>query len=175
MEGMMTTMRPRSRLLTLLFALLLVPALLVACAEDEGDGDDAGLDTGDPVATAENGEDGDNGEDENGGGSEIDVEMVDIDYSTEQIEATAAEPLTINFENTGALVHDFTIDEGPFTEISSEGGTDESGGEWAIHYALDPGNSGSLTFTTTEAGEYTFYCTVPGHREAGMEGTLTVE
>lgn len=29
--------------------------------------------------------------------------------------------------------------------------------------------------TTLKAGTYTFYCTVPGHREGGMEGTLTVK
>ena len=34
-------------------------------------------------------------------------------------------------------------------------------------------DDGSGEFTILPAGEYAFYCTVPGHREAGMEGTLT--
>jgi plastocyanin len=36
-------------------------------------------------------------------------------------------------------------------------------------------NGGTSTVTATlEAGEYTFYCSVPGHEAGGMTGTLTV-
>ena len=49
------------------------------------------------------------------------------------------------------------------------------GDEADIDVVLQPGESGTLSFTPTEAGEYEFYCTVIGHREAGMVGTLTVE
>jgi plastocyanin/predicted small secreted protein len=35
---------------------------------------------------------------------------------------------------------------------------------------------GTSTFTVTlQPGKYTFYCTVPGHEQAGMKGTLTVK
>jgi len=45
----------------------------------------------------------------------------------------------------------------------------------ALHIAADAGTQAIIEFTPEEAGEYTFYCTVEGHRQAGMEGTLVVE
>lgn len=39
--------------------------------------------------------------------------------------------------------------------------------------ACEPGGS-ATTSVDLGAGDFTFFCTVPGHRDAGMEGTLTV-
>lgn len=66
---------------------------------------------------------------------------------------------TITMTNTGFLQHDFTVDELGIHEVT-------------------PGNGDTVTITIpddAEAGEYEFYCSVPGHREAGMFGTLIVE
>ncbi len=58
--------------------------------------------------------------------------------------------------NTGE--HDVTIDE------------------FSVHIHLhDPGDEDSQEFVADQAGTYTFYCSVLGHRAAGMEGSLIVE
>jgi uncharacterized cupredoxin-like copper-binding protein len=83
--------------------------------------------------------------------------MVDLAFQPSSITIPADTETEFEFANTGASLHDFAVDE--------------LGG---VIIALEPGQEGSATITAP-AGTYTFYCSVPGHREAGMEGTLTVE
>ncbi len=79
-------------------------------------------------------------------------------YDTDSLD-TAPGEVTIEFENPSSIPHDVAIEQDDTqiaaTEVIAEG-------------------EDSLT-TDLEAGSYVFYCTVPGHREAGMEGTLEVE
>ena len=44
-----------------------------------------------------------------------------------------------------------------------------------LHVAAEGDEHGELVFEATEAGEYEFYCSVPGHREAGMVGMIIIE
>ena len=67
--------------------------------------------------------------------------------------------VSIVFTNTAPLAHNVTI-ESP------------SGGSLG---AIPAFQGGSKTLTLSlKAGTYKFYCSVPGHRQAGMEGTLTL-
>ena len=46
--------------------------------------------------------------------------------------------------------------------------------ELGIDAEILPGKTAAVDLTGTREGTYTFYCSVPGHREKGMEGTLFV-
>ncbi len=67
---------------------------------------------------------------------------------------------TIEFDNPSSTGHDVVIE-------------DESGGEVAKTEVIT--DSTTTATADLQPGTYTFYCSVPGHREAGMEGTLTVK
>ena len=88
---------------------------------------------------------------------DITIKAQDIKYDTTSISAKVGDTLTITLENDGALEHSFVIDE---LNVKIE--------------HVQPGQKGSATITLKQAGTYTFYCSVPGHRQAGMTGTLTV-
>jgi plastocyanin len=66
----------------------------------------------------------------------------------------------VEFENPQRAIHDLTIE-------------DSDGKQVGQTYVLS--RSWDSTFVNLKPGTYTFYCSVTGHREAGMEGTLTVE
>ncbi len=112
--------------------------------------------------------------------SELSIVATDIVYDAARLEVPAHQPVHLTLVNAGALEHDFSIREIAAEDThASEGEADdhattEDVHDLALHVAAPPGGSGVLEFTPTEAGEYEYYCTVPGHKEAGMVGTLVV-
>jgi uncharacterized cupredoxin-like copper-binding protein len=50
----------------------------------------------------------------------------------------------------------------------------DSAVDYDLHVAVEGGEEGILEFTPTKAGEFDVICTVTGHADAGMVGTLVV-
>ncbi len=110
------------------------------------------------------------------------VNMTSFAYAPDTIEVGAGEVLEIAIQNAEPLLHDFTIDKiDADVHVSYLGGTGQHEHmepeftEADVHFALTEPASGVVHLKVHEPGEYVFYCTVPGHREAGMEGRLIVE
>ncbi len=108
------------------------------------------------------------------------VEMTNFAFTPDILEVNAGDVLEIAIQNVEPVLHDFTIDKiGADVHISYLGGTGEHAHTEAradadVHFALTEPGSGVVHMKINEPGEYVIYCTVPGHREAGMEGTLIV-
>lgn len=82
-----------------------------------------------------------------------------LEYTTKSLTAKAGK-VSIDFTNAAPLAHNLTIET--------------SSGQTVGATPTFQGGSKTLT-VTLKAGTYKFFCTVPGHRQAGMEGTLTVQ
>jgi plastocyanin len=82
-----------------------------------------------------------------------------LKYSTTTL-TTKAGKVSITFTNMAPLSHNLTVASSSGTQL---GATETF-----------QGSSKTLSLNLTP-GVYKFFCTVPGHRAAGMEGTLTVQ
>jgi plastocyanin len=141
-----------------LAVLVLASVALVACGSSS---------SSDSTSSGESGAGAEEPAESAGGGGEAGGSIVkvatpsgtELAYTTKAASAKAGQ-VSIEFENPQELQHDVSIEDSSGkvlgeTELVAQG-----------------------TATTTvnlKPGTYTFFCSVPGHREAGMEGTLTVK
>ena len=89
----------------------------------------------------------------------------------------AGKPVAIVVHNKQAMVHDWTVQKIAVRDlkITSSYRPEPAGNGPGLHLAVPPGGVGKLEFTPIEKGSLAFFCSVPGHRESGMVGTLTVQ
>jgi plastocyanin len=87
------------------------------------------------------------------------ADATQLAYDTTKLDAQAGS-VAIDFQNPSAVQHDVCLES-------------SDGGELGCSEIVAQGAS-TLT-ADVESGSYTFYCSVDGHRDAGMEGTLTVK
>jgi len=166
----------------ILFAMLLAAMALAAC----GGGSDTSGDTSPAAGAAEEVEEGaeeageaaeegaeeageaaEEGKKEAEGGSAGSAGSVDFEadpsgalaFTSDEATAKAGK-VTVDFTNSSPVPHNVAIED--------------SNGETIAETETLAEGSASAT-AELKPGKYTFYCSVPGHRQGGMEGTLTVK
>jgi plastocyanin len=93
-----------------------------------------------------------------GGTVKLSADPTQIAYTTKSLSSKPGQ-VTIDFTNPAPIQHDVAIAQG------------------SKQIAVSKLISQSSTSVAADlaSGKYVFFCTVPGHRQAGMEGTLTVK
>jgi plastocyanin len=131
---------------------LLLASLALVAAGCGGDDDD---DTTSATTTTETGATGATGEGGDTGGATTEISMTE--YSFDPSDPTVASGDSLDVVNDGEIVHNLTVEDTDLATSDLDGGASED-----LTVDLDP-------------GDYEFICTIAGHAEQGMTGTLTVE
>ncbi|MBI2983166.1 MAG: cupredoxin domain-containing protein [Chloroflexi bacterium] len=90
-------------------------------------------------------------------GGTIKLTLTEFKYSSPTIELKADEKATLELKNAGTVEHDF--------KIAVAG----------VEVLIQPGKSATRTIGPLKPGTYEFFCSVPGHKDAGMKGQLVVK
>lgn len=112
--------------------------------------------------------------------TKIELQMSEFAYSPKTVRITAGEPVVLSMKNEGRIEHDFVM-EGidATTAVVQDSGSAAHHAHGAqaaydVHISALPGETSILEITVAEPGTYEFFCSIEGHREAGMVGQLDV-
>ncbi len=142
-------MSPRT-LLTLVLAVLALAALS-ACGKASGDAS----------ATAP-------------GPQVLEITLTELQFTPATIKVKKNTPVELRLKSAGTAEHDFVLQGMPAKDIENATAGHNHGGPGTIAGHVYPGQSVTVKFTPTQAGEWRFFCSVTGHRQAGMQGLITV-
>ncbi len=92
-----------------------------------------------------------------GGAGDFSITQSEFKFTPASIELPAGVPLHLKLKNAGTVEHDFAIEKA------------------GVKVLVKPGATATRNIQELEPGVYEILCTVPGHKEAGMVGTLTVK
>lgn len=103
-----------------------------------------------------------------GAGGGTTLTATEFSFEPKEIRVKAGQEVTLTLKNAGTQAHDLVIEN-----ISAEvNGQQQNEVRTEL---VQAGSQASVTFKPLQPGTYTIYCSVPGHREAGMEAKLIVE
>ena len=92
------------------------------------------------------------------------VTAVDIAFQPTEFTIPANQNVTVTLHNDGAAMHNFSITDHNNPNVKNLN----------ISVNLNPGETTTVTINAP-AGDYYFFCNVPGHEAAGMHGTMHVK
>ena len=92
------------------------------------------------------------------GARTIGVTAREFSFSPDHFTMRAGQTVNIEFSDDGGMFHTFTLVRGPSFNLQANAGQSISG-----------------ALTITKPGTYPFICSVPGHAQLGMRGTIAVQ
>ena len=108
----------------------------------------------------------------------IEIKMSDnMRFTPDNITVKKGDIVQFVHKNKGDLMHEFvlgtpeSLDE--HAEMMKKFSNMEHSEPYMAHVA--PGKKGKITWKFDKAGTFSFGCLIPGHYDAGMKGTVTVE
>ena len=105
----------------------------------------------------------------------IDVSLKNLRFTPNLVEVEAGKTVRMNVTNMDGAEHDMLVDGLRIQKVGEAMSGDHAGAMpdmLVVHVMAN--ENGSITFRTDQKGTYQFYCTLPGHKGAGMVGEMKV-